>query len=110
MTQISFFKGEIAFNSGFGVAQSLLMKRLFELQPEALKMFHMVRILLSIAGKNFGSIKFKSFQIAILVFFFLQQLNLLPTVLRVQLGLEPAFAGGKALGVSLHWMLIILTF
>lgn len=84
------FTGEIAFDNDMGVRNSHLLRHLFEIQPEMLKFMHFIRIWGNICNFNF-----KRYQITLLVIFFLQQMNLMPSIKRVQKNLEEAYIESK---------------
>lgn len=64
---------------GRSVATTKLLRHLFNIQPEAKKLFHFIRIWLGTSG-----IKLKGYQITLMVVFYLQSLNFMPSVTRVQ--------------------------
>lgn len=66
------------------------MNHLFVIQPEALKLFHFVRIWFEICG-----VRFKRYQLTLLVIFYLQLCNLLPSIQRTQKGLKRRYVMGK---------------
>lgn len=75
---------ELTFNNGLGVENSALLRHFFEIQPEAVNLFHFLRIWLSIAD-----MRFKNYQILLMLVYFLQSYRLLPPLGRVQQGLRP---------------------
>lgn len=70
---------DITFSSGLGVENTKLMYHLFNLQPEAHKLYHFARIWIHI-----DEFSFKRYVVALLVVFFLQTRNLMPSVLKLQ--------------------------
>lgn len=74
-----FVVGEIAVRDGRSTETSLLLKHLFDIQPQAKALFHFIRIWLEEEGINL-----KGYQITLLVVFYLQQRNLMPSVQTVQ--------------------------
>lgn len=75
---------ELTFNDGIGVENSALLRHFFEIQPEAVNLFHFLRIWLAIA-----ELRFKNYQILMLMVYFLQSGRFLPPLGRVQPGLRP---------------------
>lgn len=84
------FSGDIITDNGLGVAASDMIEHLFEIQPEAKYFFHFVREWFSQQGLNF-----KTYTLAMLVIFFFQSENLMPSVERVQRNVEPVYIDGK---------------
>jgi hypothetical protein len=62
-----------------GVANSLLFQHLFNIQPQAARLYHFVRILL-----KDNNVTIKNYLVTLMVIFYLQQKNLMPSIARVQ--------------------------
>lgn len=80
------------FSDGLGVVTTRLTAYLLNLQPQqqGLKLYHAVRMWLRIVG-----VELKLFQIQILVIFFLQQQDFLPSIEQVQKGVKRRSIGSK---------------
>lgn len=87
-----FISGEIAVKDGRSVATTKLLRHFFSIQPEAKKLFHFVRIWLETSG-----IKLKGYQVTLLVIFYLQNINFMPSVERVQRNIPHEEICGKIL-------------
>lgn len=72
---------DITFSSGLGVENSKLMHFLFSKQPEAFKLYHFARIWIHI-----DEFAFKRYVVALLVLFYLQSRNLMPSAKKLQEG------------------------
>lgn len=72
---------DFTFSNGLGVMNSKLLQHLFAMQPESIRMFHHIRICLSIIG-----IRFKGYQLTLLIVFLLQVEKIFPSVLQIQNG------------------------
>jgi len=80
---------DITFDSGIGVENTNLVHHMFSLQPEAFRLYHFVRIWIHI-----DEFSFKRYMVAQLVIFFLQQKNLLPSVVKMQEDVPETFIKG----------------
>lgn len=85
---------DITFDSGLGVENTKLVHHLFSMQPEAFKLYHFVRIWIHI-----DEFAFKRYMVAILVIFYMQQKNLLPSVVDLQKNAEEKWIAGKLIVV-----------
>lgn len=88
---------DITFDCGLGVENSKLVHRMFSLQPEAFKLYHFVRIWIHI-----DEFAFKRYMVGLLVIFYLQQKNLLPSVVEMQKDVGETWIKGELLTVSLQ--------
>ncbi|CAO1362037.1 unnamed protein product [Diamesa hyperborea] len=64
---------EISFTSGLNVVNTRLIAFLFKMQPEAIKLYHFVRIWIHICG-----LSFEQYLVCNLVIYYLQQKNFMP--------------------------------
>lgn len=80
---------DITFTSGLGVENSKLIHHMFNLQPEAFKLYHFVRIWIHI-----DEFSFKRYMVALLVIFYLQNNNLMPSVVQMQKDAKEKFIDG----------------
>lgn len=88
--------------NGSGVENTKLIRYMFSLQPEAFKLYHFVRV-----NIHFGNLAFRRYMVTILVMFYLQVKNLMPSIEDVQAGLAVKTIGG----VKSNWSVkIMLTF
>jgi hypothetical protein len=71
------------------VEASGLVEHLFDIQPEAKWFFHFIRLWLECNG-----LKIKTYTLTMLVIFFLQTQNLMPSTKRVQRNLEEEYING----------------
>lgn len=69
------FLGDINIMNAFGPANTKLMAHLFEMQPEAVSLLHFVRQWLISQGFN----HFQGYLVTLLVIFYFQSRNLMPT-------------------------------
>jgi hypothetical protein len=81
---------DLTFSNGLGVENSKIMNHLFELQPEAFKLYHFVRIWIHIDVFNF-----KRYVVALMVIFYLQTKNLMPSVVELQKDVPEKFIDGE---------------
>ncbi|KAG5677939.1 hypothetical protein PVAND_007653 [Polypedilum vanderplanki] len=80
---------DIVVSNGLGVKNSQFINHLFNIQPEARKLFHFVRMWIKSYKFNL-----KSYTLTLLVIFFLQNKNLMPTGERVQRYVEEEYIDG----------------
>lgn len=100
------FIGDIVVSNGLGVMNSELLKHMFDIQPQARSLYHFVRMWL----KNYN-LELRSYQLTLLVVFYLQRKNLMPSVEKIQQGLEKKLVNGKTLKfIYSNLIVIILTF
>lgn len=71
--------GQITVNDGLCVVNSKLLSHLFAVHPSGVKFYHFIRLWLQC-----GSVGFKGYQLTLLVLFFLQTRNFVPSMKRVQ--------------------------
>lgn len=88
---IPWLAGDISFTNGISTCNSNLLAHLFDIQPEAVKLFHFVREWM----KSQGFDCLKGYTVTLLVLFFLQQKNLMPSVEQVQQDIEVILIAGK---------------
>lgn len=81
---------DITFSSGIGVENTNLVHHMFSLQPEAYKLYHFVRIWIHI-----DEFSFKRYMVGLLVLFYLQNKNLMPSVVQMQEDVKEKFIEGK---------------
>ena len=86
------FIGDISITNGFSVQISAMIGHFFEIQPEAVKFYHFIRIWLKI-----NKVSFKQFTLTLLVMNFLQEENLLPTAFNAQKNVPQDYIEGKIL-------------
>jgi hypothetical protein len=82
---------DVSFNHGMAVQNTKIMTHLFDIQPEAAKF-----CLLIMRWLMEHDLEMKNYCLALLVIYFLQQKNLLPTIDVVQAGLKKIFINGKS--------------
>lgn len=82
--------GKITVSDGLGVANSKLLAHLFAVNIQVLKFYHYIRLWLSC-----GKVDFKGYQLTLLVLFFLQTRNFVPSMKRVQKDLPVKKVKGK---------------
>ncbi|KAG5674619.1 hypothetical protein PVAND_004573 [Polypedilum vanderplanki] len=80
---------DIVASNGLGVRNSMMLGYIFNLQPEAMKFYHFMRVFLPRYDINFDGYLLK-----LLVIFYFQNENLLPSILKVQEGLHSEMIGG----------------
>jgi hypothetical protein len=71
-------------SNGLAASTSKLLAHLFAIQPEAVSLFHFIKSWMKIQEFN----HFQTYTITLLIVFYLQSLNLLPSVEAVQNGIE----------------------
>lgn len=81
---------DITFNNGLAVENSKMLRHLFDIQPEAAKFCLFVKKWLKM-----NEVSVKNYNVVLLVVFYLQQKNLLPTICEVQDGLRASLIDGK---------------
>lgn len=81
---------DLSVTNGFSVQISEMIGHFFEIQPEAIKLYHFIRIWLRI-----NKISFKAFTLTLLVMNYLQECNLLPTAFKAQANIVQSFIEGK---------------
>lgn len=82
--------GEITVNDGLCVVNSKLLSHLFAVDPKTVKFYHFIRLWLQCGGVNF-----KGYQLTLLVLFFLQTRNFVPSMKRVQRNLPAKKVKGE---------------
>lgn len=85
------FLGDINILNGLGVENSKMIAHLFEIQPEAVSLVHFIRQWLK--SQEFEG--FKGYLITLLVIFFLQNKNFLPTGENIKRGVLPKVINGE---------------
>lgn len=85
------FAGDITSKNGLGVANSKLLAHLFKIQPEAVKLYLYVRTRMRTAGLA----DLKGYTMCLLVIYYLQTKNLMPTIEMVQRGLPKKIVDSK---------------
>lgn len=86
----SSIKCRISFDSGFQHENSFFVKHLLDLQPEARKLIHYMKIWL-----KHHNIQMSGYLITILVIFFLQQKHFLPAAQIMQRDCFPHWVGSE---------------
>lgn len=81
---------DITFDCGLGVENTKLIHRMFSLQPEAFKLYHFVRIWIHI-----DAFAFKRYMVGLMVLFYLQQKNFLPSVVEMQKNVGETWIKGE---------------
>lgn len=81
---------DLSVTNGFSVQISEMIGHFFEIQPEAIKFYHFIRVWLRING-----VSFKAFTLTLLVMNYLQECNLLPTAFKAQKNVAQSFIEGK---------------
>lgn len=81
---------DVGFNNGLPVQNALMLRHLFEIQPEAAKFCLFMKKWLKM-----NEVPVKNSNVVLLVIFYLQQLNFLPSIQEVQDGLDELFIDGK---------------
>lgn len=76
---------DINIVNGLSVGNSQLIAHLFSIQPEAVLLYHYVRQWMKVQGLDL----FKGYTITLLVIYYLQTKNLMPSVETVQTGVYP---------------------
>lgn len=79
-----FSLGDLNVQSSLGTCNSKLLAHLFEVQPEAVPLFHFIRIWLEAQGFH----KLKGYTLTLLVIFFLQSINCFPSIETLQKGVS----------------------
>ncbi|KAG5676668.1 hypothetical protein PVAND_006486 [Polypedilum vanderplanki] len=77
---------EISVTNGLSVQLSCMIGHFFTIQPEAIKFYHFIRLWLKING-----VKFKTFNVALLVIHYLQTSNFMPSAYRAQKNIQLEF-------------------
>lgn len=83
-------KCDISMTNGMAVHNSELLGHLFEIQPEAIAFYHFIKRWLRLFN-----IRFKGFTLTLLVLFFLQRMNYMPSIRRVQRNVPEEKIDGK---------------
>lgn len=81
---------DVTFKNGLGVENTKLINYMFRLQPEAFKLYHFGRIWIHI-----DEFAFKRYVVGLLVIFYLQQKNLMPSVVKLQEDVPERFIDGE---------------
>jgi hypothetical protein len=76
---LQIFTGDFIVSNGVGVKNSLMLGYLFDLQPEARKLYHFMKAFLPRYD-----LKFEGYFLKLLVIFYLQKEMFLPSIERVQ--------------------------
>lgn len=84
-------KCDISVCNGMSVHNSKLFAHLFKIQPEAIAFYHFIKRWLRL----FEVQKLYGFSLTLVIVFFLQQLNLMPTIKKVQEGVSKVFIDGE---------------
>jgi hypothetical protein len=87
---IMFNIGTVSIANGFSVQISELIGHLFGLQREAVKLYHFINLWLKI-----NKIHFKDFTLTLLIVFYLQLQNFLPSAQWAQRDVKQDFIEGK---------------
>ena len=66
---------------------------MYRIQPEALKVYHCVRLVVI----HFGNLSFKRYMVSMLVTFYLQSCDLMPSIKDVQSSMDEKLIGGRGL-------------
>ena len=82
---------DINISNEVGTGTSKILAHLFEIQPEAVSLFHFIRMWLKTQGYAF----LKGYSITLLVVFYMQQKDFMPTVENVQSGVPKKTSEGK---------------
>lgn len=90
VTDFTSFIGDITITNGSGVENTKLFRYMYKMQPEALKMYHFVRLYI-----HFGKLNFKRYMVSMLVTFYLQSCNLMPSIKDIQSRTPKKVIGGK---------------
>lgn len=85
--------GEINLTNGLGTSNSHMLEHLFNLQPEAVSLFHFFREFL----KDQGFTHFKGYTLVLLIVYYLQMKGFLPTIETVQRDVKPKLIDGEHL-------------
>ena len=86
-----FFKlGDISVSNGLGVANSLMMAHIFNLQPEAKKFYQFMKIFFKRYRKYF-----EGYLLKLIVIFFLQNERAFPSIKMIQENLPITYINGK---------------
>lgn len=84
------FAVDFTFSNGLGVMNSRLLQHFFVMQPESIRMFHHIRICLCIVG-----IRFKGYQLTLLIVFLLQVEKIFPSSVQAQKGVASKMIDGE---------------
>lgn len=79
---IKFLKGDIQISNGLSVKTSLILRHLFEIQPEAIKFFHFMKTFLPRYNKTIEYIedRFGGYLMELMIIFYFQSQNLMPSI------------------------------
>ena len=78
--------GEISISNGIPVQNSRMLGHLFSLQPQAIMLVHFVKKWID-SQPGFGGLQ--RYTIVLMVMFFLQKQDFMPSIEKVQKGCEP---------------------
>lgn len=92
---------DITFTSGFGVENTIALRTMFNMQPEAGKFAILIKILF-----NENGLRFRNYTVVLLAVFYLQQINKLPSMKAMQRGVRRIEIDGKFLVYSITRSLI----
>ena len=84
------FQGDIVATSGLSVKLCHIFNHLNSIQPQIIPLFHYIRIWIHLCGINM-----KRYVQYLLIFFYLEQNNYMPTIQKVQKNVQPEMVGGK---------------
>lgn len=84
------YPGDLTATKKTSVYVSKILKHLNTIQPEVVPMFHFLRIWFSTAG-----IQLKNYVLYILLLFYLQQDNYMPSIKHIQKNIEKDYCEGK---------------
>lgn len=87
--------GKVTVNDGLCVVNSKLLAHLFAVHDDVVKFYHFIRLWLSC-----GNVEFKEYQLTLLVLFFLQTRNFVPSMKRVQKNLPRKMIKGENIQVT----------
>lgn len=84
-------------SNGLGVKNSLMIRHLFEIQPEAIKLFHFMKIFLPRYKDTIEYIedRFGGYLMKLMIIFYLQSQNLLPSIKVLQANTSKELINGN---------------
>lgn len=86
---------DISVSNGLGVYISEMIGYFFEIQPEAIKFYHCIKIWL-----NINQISIRPFHLTLLVVHFCQTINLMPSAKKAQMDCDCLFLDGIPVGFN----------
>lgn len=87
---MKYVTGDISVSNGLGVANSTVIAYLFDLQPEAKKFYHFMKIFLQRYERYF-----EGYLLKLLVIFYLQNENIFPSIKMIQENTPVRYISGK---------------